>query len=295
MTREMTARLEHVRRVSERYAAEPDVLGVLSSGSVGRGHADRWSDAEVVVLWAKPPTESARAAVVTDLDGFDTWPQPYDEVERLSMDVWWMDGPECAGLQLEVCHFTTDDLDALLDRLLVGLDPDPYLLGLASALAYGRPLHSDTKSGAELTDRLARVAVYPRELATAVVREHGRVNHFWRWRMFVDRGNPHGLAAHFAEVAQRMEHVLCALNRRWWTGVKWPGWNLADLAVAPRDVAARLRAAATVAVADPARAAAELTAVVGETYALLDEHLPESNPDRLREIFGLDRSPWPTP
>ena len=282
----MAARLAHARRIGARYAAEPGVLGVWCAGSVGRGHADRWSDLEVPVLWATPPSDAARAVVVSNVGGLDTWPQVYDETERMVLDVWWMDGSECAGLQVEVPHLTVDDAEALLHRLLIELDPDPYLLGFAAALAYGQVLHGCE----ELTSLMDRVASYPRALAAAVAREHGRVNHFWRWRMYVERGNPHGLAAHFADVAGRVEHMLCALNRRWWPGVKWPGWTMADLAIAPPDVAVRLRAAAG---ASPAEAAAGLTGIVEETYDLLDEHLPEANPARLREIFRLDRGAWP--
>ena len=176
---------------------------------------------------------------------------------------------------------TSVDADGLLDRLLLDLDPDPYLLGFAAALAYGQPL-----SGAdELAGWRDRVATYPRDLAAAVARRH-----FWRWQMYVERSNPHGLAAHFAEVAQRIEHTLCALNRRWWPCQKWPNRTMADLPLAPPDVAARLRNAAT---APPATAAAELAAIVEHTYDLLEQHLPEANPTRMREIFHLARAPWP--
>ncbi|HEY0638117.1 MAG TPA: hypothetical protein VGD67_10755, partial [Pseudonocardiaceae bacterium] len=149
------ARLPTARLVGGRYAGTPGVLGVLCGGSVGRGHADPWSDLELVVLWDAPP-----------------------------------DGPELTRLR-------------------------------------------------------RRVARYPDGVAAAVARRPGDTQFFRRWRRYLERGNRHGLAAHFAEVARALEQVLAALNRRWWPGPRWPSWSPDGLGIAPPEVAARRAAAAT--------------------------------------------------
>lgn len=211
---------------------------------------------------------------------------PYDVAERLWFDEWWYRGEPSAGLLVEISHLTISDADALLDRLLIDHEPDPSLLTFAAALAYGRRLAGEA---AQLT---GRVADYPQPLAAAVVRTLGQIDHFWRWQMYRDRNDPHGLRIHYATVVTAITHMVCGLNRRWWPGPKWPAWILADLAISPPDLARRLLRLDTLA---PAAAARELQQLVEDCYTLAETHLPEGEPQRLREIFRFARQPWPAP
>lgn len=211
---------------------------------------------------------------------------PYDVAERLWFDEWWYRGEPSAGLLVEISHLTISDADALLDRLLIDHEPDPSLLTFAAALAFGRRLAGEA---AQLT---GRVADYPQPLAAAVVRTLGQIDHFWRWQMYRDRNDPHGLRIHYATVVTAITHMVCALNRRWWPGPKWPAWILADLAISPPDLARRLLRLDTLA---PAAAARELQQLVEDCYTLAETHLPEGEPQRLREIFRFARQPWPAP
>ncbi|HET8660413.1 MAG TPA: hypothetical protein VFM55_15605 [Micromonosporaceae bacterium] len=279
------ARLAAARRIAAGYAADPAVAAVLCGGSTGRGHADRWSDLELGVFWAAPPAPEQREQVVARLAGQDLRQFGYDPGERSRFDEWWYAGPAGSGLLVEVAHLTTADAHALLDALLGGPDPRPYLLSFAAALAYGHPLHGS------VTPWAGRVASYPRPLAVAVVRRHGQLDHFWRWQMYADRGDPHGLRTHFAAVSTALTHLVCALNGRWWPGPKWPGWTLADLAVCPPRLRERLSEADALA---PADAAHLLASLVEDAYDLVDGHLPEAGADRLRAVFRFARAPWPS-
>ncbi|HET8683699.1 MAG TPA: hypothetical protein VFM54_17800 [Micromonosporaceae bacterium] len=288
------ARLAAARRIAAGYAADPAVAAVLCGGSTGRGHADRWSDLELGVFWAAPPAPAQRAQVVAGLAGQDLRQYGYDPHERGWFDEWWYAGPAGSGLLVEVAHVTAADAHALLDTLLGGPDPGstdpgspdprPYLLSFAAALAYGRPLHGSVAPWA------GRVAGYPRPLAVAVVRRHGQLDHFWRWQMYADRGDPHGLRTHFATVSTALAHIVCALNGRWWPGPKWPGWTLAGLAACPPRLRERLSEADALA---PAAAAALLAGLVEDAYDLVAEHLPEAGAERLRAVFRFARAPWP--
>ncbi|NYH87995.1 hypothetical protein [Actinopolymorpha rutila] len=278
------ARTRVANKIAERFADEPAVTGVLCAGSTGRGHADRWSDLEIGVIWSRPPTEPERRQVAHDLAMADVRLSNYDESERSWFDEWWFDAPAGDGLLVEVCHLTAEGAHTQLDRLLLHDDPDPYALTFAAALVYGRPLAGSIESLVE------RVHAYPRSLAVAVVRRHGQVDQFWRWQMFVERHNPHGLRRHFAGVVDALIHMTCALNGRWWPGPKWPGWTLAGLSIAAPNLSERLVALDQ---QDPPVAAAALGELVEETYDLVAVHLPEADQDRLRRIFHFARAPWP--
>lgn len=266
-------------RYAAAYAAAPDVTAVILGGSTGRGHADRWSDVELGVFWAAPPTEEQRRAGAAD--AHEARFCDFDTETRAWYDDLWHGAPAGRGLLIEAVHTTVADAHAVLDKLQG--DPDPETLTFAAALAYGEVLAGDADALRE------RVAVYPEAVRANVIRRLGQIDHFWRWRMYVDRQDSHGLRVHFAEVVTHLTHVLCALNGRWWPGAKWPQWTLGSLERAPAEVAVRM-AAVDVMPAD--EAAAELTGLVRETYDLVEQHLPQVDVARLREIFAFVRSAW---
>jgi hypothetical protein len=141
----------------------------------------------------------------------------------------------------------------------------------------------------DLTAWRARLIPYPRDLASAVVRRHGQIDHFWRWQMYVERDNMLELSAHFADVAIRVVQVACALSGVWWPGAKWLPSLAAQLPVAPADLDKRLR---RIPHESPTDAAAILAALVAETYDLVELHLPEVDVARLRAIFHFARRPY---
>lgn len=280
------ARMVVARELAVRWTAEPGVRAVLCTGSTGRGHADRWSDLEMCVLWERSPGLEPRERLAGENPRlFD-----YDPGERQCFDEWWVDGGAGSGLLVETAHITADDAHIQLDQLLGGAagvpapDPRPELLALASALAYGRVLSGDA------TPWTSRVATYPRSVAAVSARRNGQIDFLSRWETFRDRGDPHGMHVLFASAADAVVHLLCALNRRWWTGRKWPARQLTGLPIAPPRAAERLAEAAQ---RHPAEAAAMLTALVTEVYDLVERHLPEVDTPRLREIFAFHRRPWP--
>jgi len=278
------ARLTVARDFATAYEGEPGVVGVLCGGSTGRGDADRWSDLELLVVWAQRPSDAQRRVVPAKFDAAALRLFPYEPAEFASADDFWLGPPGDGGLLVEVGHAAGADLTAALDKLLVEAVPNPLLLSLASALATGRPLVGDLEPWRE------RVTEYPQALADTVIRRLGQIDFFWRWRMYVDRQDPHGLRRHFAGVATALTHMACALSGRFWPGSKWPTRTLADLPVAPVDLAERLRAVDAM---EPEAAAAALTDLVEESYDLVELRAPDVDVDRLREIFRLARTPWP--
>ena len=268
--------------IADQWRVEPNVGAVLCSGSTGRGQADRWSDLEMMVVWSVPPATTARQRVGMALGGEDPRLFSYDADGRSWFDEWWWCGPPGRGLLVETTHVTEASARLLLDQLLEVPNPQPMLLTFASALAYGVPL---VGSADALTERVRN---YPRAVAVEVVQRLGQIDHFWRWQMYLERGNPHGLRRHFAAVVDAIVHIVHALNGRWWAGSKWPVPG--DLRIAPPSLAARLAAADR---QPPDLAAGTLAELVGECYDLVAAHLREVDVRRLRAIFGFAREPWP--
>ena len=64
-----TWRLALAQRIAAAYARQPHALVVMVAGSVGRGRADRYSDIEIDVYYARPTTEQERIAAVEGCGG----------------------------------------------------------------------------------------------------------------------------------------------------------------------------------------------------------------------------------
>lgn len=282
-TSPVAARLGVARRLADAYAVDPAIVGVLCAGSTGRGDADRWSDLELLTLWSTLPDDGQRRRV-PDAVGAQAVRLFADEPSEFgSADDFWLGEPG-EGLLVEVGHATATDATAALDRLLIDAEPDAHLLTVASAYASAQPLYGDLSIWRD------RVQHYPAELAAAVIGRHGQIDNFWRWQMYTERNNPHGLRTHFAGVAGALAHISCALSGRFWPGPKWPARALGGLTVAPVDLPERLVAIDAM---SPADAATALTDLVDEAYDLVELREPAVDVDRLREIFHFGRTPWP--
>ena len=271
------------------YAASAAVDAVMLSGSTARGDADRWSDTEVGVFWSRPPTAEERAAVAraahaADLrvvTGADANPPWYDHI--------YLGATRPYGLLVEVVHTLTSAVEETLDAVLGSCQPDGPGLDLIKGIVEGREI-----SGVrvDVVSRWqARAATYPRGLAIAIIQRDGAVEQFWRWRMLVDRDNPLLLAREFMRLGSQVLNLLHALNGRYCghpSAFKRLDALEDELAIAPRDLAARLRSVFTL----PApEGAAVLRGLIEETYDLTEVHLPEVDVEHLRTQFRSNRQP----
>lgn len=273
-------REELVRPLLAACAATPGVDEVALSGSAARGTADRWSDVEVMVFWSRPPGEEERRAAAESAGAEVRRCFPFDEAEQ----VWCDDlsaGPD--RLLVEVTHALVATAEENLDRLLGRFDPDPMLLNFAQGVLDAVP----ARESALLDGWKRRLDPYPDELQLAALRRSAQIDHFWRWRMYVDRRNPMLLASAMGETAGRLYATVLALNRRYGPTLKSPDALSGRFDVAPRDFPERLRQSFA---APPAEQAAALASLIDETFDLIERHVPGVDVARLREIFHHERA-----
>jgi len=272
------------------YAANPHVSAVLVGGSTARGHADRYSDIELGVFWHQPPTEHDRQIVAAEINGDLVRLYPYDPAEEVWCDDFMLgrahpDQPQ-SGVLVEVAHYTTDFLQRTFDAVLQQYSPDLLSQNLIAGIIDGVPLHN-----AELVQQWqTHAASYPAGLAVAVVNRYAPIEHFWRWEMLLARGdNVMMLYQFFTQVQQQLLHVLLGLNRIYYFGFKWLDLVAERLPHKPDALVQRLARVYQVA---PALGAQELTALVEETYDLVEQLLPQIDVARLRAIFRYRRPVW---
>ncbi len=64
------------QQIASHYRANPKVAAVLVEGSVARGYADHFSDIDLAVFWAEPPTAQERRDIVKRAGGSYRHPSP---------------------------------------------------------------------------------------------------------------------------------------------------------------------------------------------------------------------------
>jgi hypothetical protein len=93
----------------------------------------------------------------------------------------------------------------------------------------------------------------------------------------------------YAQVQQQLLFVLLALNRVYYFGFKWPDIVSERMVQKPSDLLQRLR---QVYLVDPAMGALVLSALVEETYDLIEKQLTEIDVSWLRTVFRYRRPAW---
>lgn len=277
-------RLDAAASIANSSQGSPGLIAMMVGGSVGRGHPDRWSDLELAVFWRSLPPDDVLLDLARRAGGRNRRSWAYDPAEYALAEEFWLGGPAGQGLLVELQHQSVADGAALLEDLLDRVNPEPYFLTYASALDRGELLFG----AAELQQLRTRVAAYPHHLAVAVAARHGQVDNFWRWEMLAERGELLALRGHYAETAERLSHLLFAVNRRWWPGRKWLLRELANLEHLPAGTVDGLRRAGD---APAAEAAAILSDLIEDAYDLAERLLPDLDVTRLRQIFRFRRQP----
>lgn len=272
------------------YRGDPRVRAVIVGGSTARGLADRYSDLELGVFWSELPDEAERAAAIRATGG--DLHRLYPPEDGILEDAFFIGRDDQqrpkSGLLVEVNHVRAANLEGLvagLDREPAG---EPGELNLLSAVVDGVAL-----AGAEWIGPLARSAErYPDPLRHAVIRRYGSIEFLWRWEMMVARGSAGGpLRELLWAIQSRLLQGLLALNRRYPIAAKFLPELVARCPEAPAELAGRLAALQTAA---PERAVADLTALVRETYDLIELRVPALAADvaTWREWFAYRRPFW---
>jgi len=283
-------RLELVSPVAALYANNPKAAAVIVGGSTARGHADKFSDVEIGVFWHEPPTDGDRQSVIEQAGAELVYLYPYDVDHQVWSDDYRMGynqaGESRSGLSVETVHYTKEFMKTIFDDVLIKFDPDENKQNLISGIVDGIPFH-----GGEILERWKLQAeIYPNELAIAVLKRHAQIDHFWRWEMWLERGENRMLMHQsFSQIQNKILHMLLALNKTYYFGFKWLDVVAERLTIAPDNLLDHMK---NVHIAQPQDAADQLAGLVEETYDLIETHYPDLDVNWLRDVFRYKRPTW---
>jgi len=271
-------RLQLAQARAEVLATDPNIIAMAVTGSVADDRADDTSDIDLLVFTQAPLSEAAfkqmcDAAIAsgggihggTATEGFAI----YEYMQGVRCDLGFDTVGQAESVMRSVLEATEINL---VNQLIVS--------GFLKAI----PLH-----GQDWIDGWkARLSAYPPALAALMVKQH--LKFYPRWiiqKMGVDRHEKMFLYENYLEAGKNIVAVLCGLNRVYHPG-KWKGiaGTINQLTIAPPGLLSRLEGLFTAA---PAAAAADLDALIEETFALVEAHMPAVDAAAIRKRYIIDR------
>lgn len=275
-------RLDLARRYIAPYAERASIA--VLGGSVAQGVADRWSDCDTLVYWDE-----------IDRDWLET-PRAAAGGERFT----WLEhypGNACleqyrfGTVKADVAHVRLGWLDELIDGTLSGESFDTtsldVLRGVQEAIVlFGEERYEPIR---------ARVLDYPDSLRRAMVEKHLSFTPSWIYDgMGRDRGDLLVFYEYVLATMRNVVGVLAGLNRVYVAPEKLKriGAVVARMEVTPPAAAARLEALLGLPLAE---VKPELDDLVGRTLDLVDEHLPEIDTAKARELWTRPAEPSDNP
>lgn len=277
-------RLALAERIGASYASDKNAQVVMVAGSVGRGSADRYSDIEIDVYYAEPPTEVERIAAVERCGG---------TVELLAEDEdEWEEQMSIAGFRAHTSTF----LVATIERYLREVVDEGAIAAEAQTRVFSLQ-HGITLKGMEHVARWrAKAATYPDGLQRAMLEENLRFGRFAHAAaMLAARDDLLALYGIFVETGRNLLAALLGLNRIYLPApdyLKSMDETIALMAIKPADLSARLKQSFRI---GPTAAVGALEELIDETLALVESHLPGFDPGPYRLDIARRRATHDTP
>jgi hypothetical protein len=277
-------RLALAERIGASYASDDNAQVVMTAGSVARGSADRYSDIEVDVYYADPPSEAERIAAVKRCGG---------TVELLAQDEdEWEEQMSVDGVHAHTSTFLVATMERYLRQVVDECALAPEAQTRLFSLQHGITLKGDK----QVERWRAKAAAYPSGLQRAMLEENLRFGRFaYAAEMLAARDDLLALYEIFVETGRQLIAGLLGLNRIY---LPTPGYlksmdeTIGLMAIKPESLSTRLKRSYQI---EPTAAVRELGELIEETLALVERHVPGFDATPYRPDFGSRRSIYDTP
>src|SRR6266496_583521 len=281
MQEESLWRYALAQQIASHYHANLKVAAVLVEGSVARGYADRSSDLDLAVFWARPPTAQERRDIVTRALGRGRHPSSPSRREAAGRE------PRTVreGVAIDVRHTTVAATEGLLAAVLERTDPRLSRQQRLAALRSALPLVNPTL----ITRWQQQAAAYPDALAASMVRKYLRFRPAWEQEQLAERHEVLVLYDSFCTAQKQLLLVLLGLNRLYYPGWRWMDRLLDRLQVMPPNLSTRLKQLFAIASIDPLASVYQLHDLIEETFVLVETHLGEVDTHTARKRFRGQR------
>ena len=268
------------QQIASHYRANPKVTAVLVEGSVARGYADHFSDIDLAVFWAEPPTAQERRDIVTRAGGSYRRPSPSHREAA-----GWETRTVREGVAIDVRHTTVQATEGLLAAVLEHADPRLAKQQRLAALRSALPLVNPPL----ITRWQQQAAAYPHALAVAMVRAHLRFRPAWEQEQLAERHEVLVLYDSFCTAQKHLLLIQLGLNCLYYPGWRWLDRLIDEMQVTPPNLSRRLKQLFAIVSIDPLASVYQLHDLIEETFRLVETHLGEVDTRVARARFRGQR------
>lgn len=277
-------RLALAQKIAASYARSPNAIAVMVAGSVGRGRADQYSDIEIDVYYAEPPTDAERIAAVEGCGGV---------IELLDQDDdEWEEQMVVGGFHAASSTFLVSTLERYLAVVVDQAEIAPAAQVRLASLQQAIPV----KGLPEIEQWRAKAAHYPRELSYTMLHANLPFRGFWyAEEMLAARDDLLLLYRLFVDVERQIIGALLGLNQLYMPTpdhMKWMDEMITAMQLKPTDLATRLKQAFHI---NPVEGVRSLKTIIAEVFTLVETHLPEFDTAPYRANLGRKRPVWDAP
>lgn len=273
--------------VTPAYRTIPGMCVALLVGSAAQGLADSYSDVDMLVYWESMPAESARRAVIAQIDGWlgevgDT-SEDDDPALQSAGEVFYLAGDRDSGLKIDVTHKTIASVDVLIDDVVIRHDKTPIKLAIMRSLKRSLPLAGAEHYNAWRT----HIGDCPLPLAEQLVRENLLIKPQWAFAMFTHRPDPLFYQRYIVELVEQVMALLVGINRMYPPfRYKHLARTIEELTIKPPNLLNQIE---HILAALPAEAQPLVNALVTQVYDLIDTHMPQVDTTAARTSFTYHR------
>ncbi len=276
--------------IAPQYTQLAKVDASVLVGSVARNQADRFSDIDMVIYWASPPTDNERWEVIQRLNGFcqkleDNLSGESDVSLQRWMESFYLFGDRNSGLKIDVTHVLSDSTRQMIEDVTVAFDSHPDKLNQLYSLLHAQPLAGESL----VQEWKSQIGRCPKPVSLQIVRDNLMMNPQWVWEMLIERKDWLTYRELIQKHCKQLITLLIGINRLYLPRLKQVEYLLSEMTILADNFAFRFN---DVIQASPKQAVPELLKLVDEVFNLVETHLPEINTQKARNWFAYQRPIW---
>ncbi|MFC7371604.1 DUF4037 domain-containing protein [Fictibacillus iocasae] len=254
------------------YSQNPKVKAIMLAGSVSRGWQDAFSDIEIHIFWSADPSDEDRKSAIQQLNGEILSYFDYEEEE-------WSESYIVDGIKIEISSFRIETVEKVIEHVTEDFSTSLDEQALLSAIEAGEALygHDDIESMKQ------KIAVYPDELAKAMIQERLEMGARWMNRAgLVHRKDYVLLYSTITHVQHNLLGMLHALNGMYvqHPGFKWLHRTIGQMTIAPEIAAERFERVFTV---EAPEAVSIMDYLIRDVYDLVEARYPDLDVETYRK------------
>jgi hypothetical protein len=284
MTNASQQLLALAERAAAHYLQHSNIRAAMVTGSVARGISDSYSDIDMFFFYQNElPSEEQLDTIRRLLGGS---PRKWQIGSRAEGDIAEAFG--IGGVELQIGHATLAAWEAMMAEIQTKLTVGSPLAKAMEGMLIGKPLY-----GAPIIAAWqAQLADFPDALAEAMVRHH--LHFFPAWGLIPYFHSRDATIWHYQILVESVHNllgVLAGLNKIYFSTFQFKRARrfIAQMHIAPGDLGERIEQLFH---SRPAVALPELEALVGETIALIEQHMPQIDTAPARQRIGWRCTPW---